>query len=176
MNKKIYIIGAVVLVVLLVLAAFLIKGGVSQKNPDTTDPQNVTTVATTGTEQTEPEDTATEGTEATQEVIPPVTLDVEAGVGTRGDVPNTDTTPETKPQPTDPSQNTKPDMQKPDSLSYEAYLAMTGDQQREFCDSFESISAFRGWLLAAKEAYDKENEAIEITGPIDLNDYTKPQG
>ena len=53
--------------------------------------------------------------------------------------------------------------------SYEAYLNMTGDQQRAFMESFDSIEAFFVWLNAAKAEYEAQNPGADIgDGSIDL--------
>lgn len=49
-------------------------------------------------------------------------------------------------------------------VTYEAYQAMDGTQQKEFYDSFDSVEAFFAWYNAAKEKYEAEHPAIEIGG------------
>lgn len=58
------------------------------------------------------------------------------------------------------------------SLSYEEYIAMSGEEQQKYFESFESVEAFFEWYNAAKAKYDEENESIEIggDGSIDLGD------
>lgn len=57
------------------------------------------------------------------------------------------------------------------SLSYEEYIAMSGEEQQKYFESFESVEAFFEWYNAAKAEYEANREEIEVDGEIDLGDY-----
>lgn len=71
--------------------------------------------------------------------------------------------------PTDPSQSTEPVEDMPVQLRFEEYLAMTGEEQYAYAQTFPSMMDYVNWYNAARAEYD-QNEAIEITGPVDLDD------
>ncbi len=71
--------------------------------------------------------------------------------------------------PTSPSQSTKPLETVPVQLRFEEYLAMTGEEQYAYAQTFPSMMDYVNWYNAARAEYD-QNEAIEITGPVDLDD------
>ncbi|MBR2223812.1 MAG: hypothetical protein IJ973_05750, partial [Christensenellaceae bacterium] len=55
------------------------------------------------------------------------------------------------------------------TTSYEAYHAMSGEEQRAFMESFDDIEDFFAWYNNAKAEYEAKNPDIEITdGNIDL--------
>ena len=54
------------------------------------------------------------------------------------------------------------------STSYEAYLAMSPEQQLAYMNSFPQLESFIAWFDAAKAEYDENNQGIVVTGPIDL--------
>ena len=62
---------------------------------------------------------------------------------------------------------TAPDT-KPEDMTYEAFTALTPEEQRLYQESFGDLDAFFAWYTAAKDKYEKENPPIEIDGPIDL--------
>lgn len=73
----------------------------------------------------------------------------------------------TEPEATEPSQETIPD--DPTQLDYLQFHALDAAQQQAVMESFESIEAFFVWYDGVKETYEKENPAIEVDGPIDLD-------
>lgn len=53
--------------------------------------------------------------------------------------------------------------------AYAAWLNMSGEQQQEFMNSFDSIEAFFAWLNAAKAEYEAQNPGIDVgDGNIDI--------
>lgn len=81
-------------------------------------------------------------------------------------------TTETKPQETKP-QETKPEENEPEVVlsDYERYMAMSGQEQMEFMESFSSVEAFFSWYNDAKAEYDAAHPDFEIgNGKIDLDD------
>ncbi len=78
--------------------------------------------------------------------------------------------PETNKPETNPPETNPPATNNPDAASYEAYLAMSGEEQSAFINSFSSTTAFFEWRNAAKAAYEAQNPDIEIGngGSIDL--------
>ena len=123
------------------------------------------------------------------------TMVVGGGVVDRGDEEDTGTSKPTNPttnkdsgsetEPTtskesttnkDPSKDTTTTPTKPSgpnlSLTFEEYLAMTGEQQEAHYDSFESTKAFVAWFDAAKAVWQEQNKGTEVTGPgVNLEDY-----
>ncbi len=58
------------------------------------------------------------------------------------------------------------------STEYEKYLAMSGEEQQAFFESFGDPAAFFKWLNAARDEYNALYPAVEIgNGEINLNDY-----
>ena len=53
---------------------------------------------------------------------------------------------------------------KPGTLSYEEYMAMSGENQKAYMNSFDDIDDFFDWFDAAKAKYEEENPSIEIDG------------
>ncbi len=76
-----------------------------------------------------------------------------------------------------PSDNTDPTSEAtapntpPEEMTYEAFIALTPEEQRLYQESFNDLDAFFEWYTAAKEKYEKENPPIDIDGPIDLGKY-----
>ena len=87
--------------------------------------------------------------------------------------PKTDVTEE--PEKTDAEQSRGADLNiaSPNgSTEYEKYLAMSGDEQQAFFESFGDPAAFFAWLNNARAEYEALYPGIEIgEGEIDLNDY-----
>lgn len=69
---------------------------------------------------------------------------------------------ETKPEETTTPAEKNPDTPAKETTEYEKYLAMSGQQQKAFMESFDSIEAFFEWLNEAKAEYEAANPAIEI--------------
>lgn len=49
-------------------------------------------------------------------------------------------------------------------VTYESYIAMSGEQQQAFINQFASVEEFVKWYNASKEKYDAEHPDIEIGG------------
>ena len=62
----------------------------------------------------------------------------------------------------------------PKALGFEEYIAMSGEEQKKYMESFSSVEAFFAWYNDAKAKYDEENAGIEIDGEINLGDYINP--
>ena len=56
----------------------------------------------------------------------------------------------------------------PPSMTFEAYNALTGAEQRAYMDTFPSIEAFFDWYNEAKAAYESTRDTIEYDGSGDL--------
>ena len=75
-------------------------------------------------------------------------------------------------QPTEPAtQPTEPSEEDPLVAQYEAFQAMSPNEQMQYMESFSSMEAFFSWYNAAKDAYGKANPSIEIggDGSVDLD-------
>lgn len=80
-------------------------------------------------------------------------------------------------QAIDPEESTAPTQTPSDSLTYEAFINMTADEQLAYIESFESDDAFFDWYNAAKSAYDNANSGTELDGgTIDLGDIIGGNG
>lgn len=153
-------------------------------------PNNGETVDTT------PSGYSTEATDATIETVPGI-VDVETPIqnplddetdptdASVSETPDpsetpTETTEATAPseESTEPSEEaTEPEETTPSTTpdsavtSYEAYNAMSPDEQLAFYNTFESMEDFVAWYNAAKAEYDAQNPDIEIgDGNIDMDD------
>ena len=81
-------------------------------------------------------------------------------------IPAQTTPTQTQTQTTEPTVQNDPAA----NMTFEAYLAMSGDEQRAFAKSFSSMDAFFLWYdQKAEEAGQKD--VIEVTGPVDLGQY-----
>lgn len=57
-----------------------------------------------------------------------------------------------------------------EEMTYEKYIAMRGDDQMAFFNTFGSVEEFVAWYNTAKEKYEAEHPEIEIeNGEIDLD-------
>ena len=168
MNK--FLILLIALLVAVALCACGSSGDASQPNADPTE-NNVTTQPdvtgsevtepTSGTEVTDPESTAgdVENTQpdATEPSNDAVTEPLDYGTTEPGGIFNTE------------PENTDPAVEQPSltshtiyQSSYMWYHSLSGDQQMEFINSFNSIEAFIAWHTAAFEAY--QDSLIEYDG------------
>lgn len=129
--------------------------------------------STTPTKATTPSET-TKPTVPSKETTPVET--------TKPTAPSKETTPAETTKPTTPSKETTPaettkpttPVETPDPVAelteYERYMAMTGDEQMEFVESFGSIEAFFEWLNSAKAEHEALKPDIPIEdGKIDLS-------
>lgn len=130
------------------------------------------------TEQTTQAAQETQGTQETIEVVPGAALNdfeeadfEEKTPETTEETKESTTQPTTQNDSTEPSETTVPttgkdseDESKPatDSTDYETYNAMSGEQQKAFMETFESVEAFFDWYNAAKEEYDAQHPDVEI--------------
>lgn len=79
------------------------------------------------------------------------------------------TTPPTEPDSTEDPTTPSTDDSNSSITDYEAYHNMSGEEQKAFIDSFESIEAFFVWYNAAKAEYEAQNPGIDVgDGEIDL--------
>ena len=61
-------------------------------------------------------------------------------------------------------------------LTYEEFWAMSGEEQLEYKESFESVEDFYAWYNAAEQEYIEANPGIDAgDGEIDLNVNGKPK-
>lgn len=119
--------------------------------------------------------TETAGTEATtsgDEKPASTVKPTEPGSGAAGDN-GTEGTQSGEPTDTDSTTATPPS-DPPRELTYEEYLALCAEDQLAYMNSFHTVESYIQWFDAAKKEYDENNKGIEITGPIDLEDYLKP--
>lgn len=87
------------------------------------------------------------------------------------DINNDDEEDENKPTSTSsPTPSSSAENKPADTTtSYEAYHAMSGEEQRAFMESFDDIEDFFAWYNNAKAEHEAANPDIEITdGNIDL--------
>ena len=168
----------------LVLGVAMVCGGCKQKTPEWTyDPTH--TSGEQNDNSTTTGDTAGNGggqspSEFTDAFNDPNAPSVEIGIVDREELDSTtgDTTggttggttdtpaPSTKPvSPTEPSYDDE------GYMTYESYMALTGEEQMAYCKSFPTLKDFNAWFNAAKEAYDAAHpkETIGPDGNIDLN-------
>lgn len=92
---------------------------------------------------------------------------------------NNEANSETKPQKeTEPAtKETEPAQTVPQSeqaqTEYERYMAMSGDEQYAFFQSFASPEAFMDWMNAAQAEYEEKYPSKELDGTIDLDEVFK---
>ena len=53
-------------------------------------------------------------------------------------------------------------------LSYEAFLALSNEEQEAYFFRFADPLDYAAWLKAAKKAYEDDLTSIIVTGPVDL--------
>ena len=59
-------------------------------------------------------------------------------------------------------------------LTYEEYWAMSGEEQLEYKESFDSVKDFYAWYNAAKAEYESAHPGIDAgDGEIDLGELGK---
>ena len=65
-----------------------------------------------------------------------------------------------------------PETEKPTTLSYEEYNALSGEEQEAYFNTFDSIEDFVAWYNTAKQEYEASVTQIEIggDGEVDLGD------
>lgn len=65
----------------------------------------------------------------------------------------------------------QPERTEKELTEYERYLNMSGDEQMELIQSFESVETFFNWLNNAKAEYEAANPGVKIgDGTIDLGE------
>lgn len=57
------------------------------------------------------------------------------------------------------------------TVTYEEYIAMSGEEQQNFYNTFAKPEDFFAWYNAAKAEYDANQNYIEVDGEIDIGDY-----
>lgn len=79
--------------------------------------------------------------------------------------------PETEPAQ-DQTLPTEVDAQGNPQLTYEQYMALSGDKQQELFDRYfaDDPLTFAVWFQQIKKKYDEENPEVIVTGPIDFGD------
>lgn len=85
--------------------------------------------------------------------------------------PETPANPETPSEPDTPETPTVP-FEPSGEVTYEMYLAMSGEEQQAYFLTYENPADFFAWLNAGKAEYEAQNPSIEIGGDssIDLGD------
>jgi len=142
-----------------------------KKNEASVDPTEIETEMTEPTDVTgsETDNTAVPGVEANDfedsdfEEDETTEATEEATDSTEPSEEETDPTEEeTKPEDTDPTEG--------DTITdFEWYNSLSGAEQQEFMNTFESVEAFFEWYNAAKSEYDALHPDVEINdGNIDL--------
>lgn len=119
---------------------------------------------TTGPEQTAPEGSAPADPEhashaATTEAASPAHTQP-------NDDPADSDTPDQSAHTTSPTEPGNPAETEPEepvaSMDYEQFTALSGAEQREYMESFESIDAFFAWYNAAREQYQKDHPSMDV--------------
>ncbi len=166
MNRKFIVL----LIALLVAAAFCACGKTDDSAQPTTDPVTTQPNTTLGT-VTEPAPGGDEVTEPQPTENGQEPTEVE---GTEPSATEDPTEPAPTEKPTEPVEQPKPTDPEPSEpvntavTYYDYYYVFTAEQQEAFINSFESIEAFFVWHKAAKEEYESERIPIDGTGPIVL--------
>lgn len=189
MNKKISLITACAAVIVIVLSVVLVL--LSQSQTTSGSAENTKTTASNTTEQL-PENTganmdsaANHTGQTTPEDKPyaeeQVVItnrdelgDLEAsGNGVTPTESVSGTTGKNEPTDTQPA-DTKPAQNGPEKISYEAYLAMSPQQQEAYFLLFADPQDYIAWLNEAKLEYEKNQNTIIATGEVDLGDIANP--
>lgn len=174
MNMKKLVAFFTVLVVLTAAMAMVLTG-CGQKEPqtevvdpttqqeqtDAPEPPDATEDTQTPTQAaTEPEEVAPTEDEKPEETTQP-TESAEPATEPKDDPASTE--PGSTQQPTTGG-NTGGNTQTPTPAvsDYEAYIAMTGEQQQAFIDQFDSVGDFVKWYNEEKAKYEAEHPDIEI--------------
>lgn len=79
----------------------------------------------------------------------------------------------TSAQTTKPEVSTQPSGSDPEPLTYEAYLALSVDEQEAYFDSFSDPREYTQWLKGAKKAWEEKQQSILVTGPVDMEQIAK---
>lgn len=130
-----------------------------------TQPTETTTQTIEAT--TQPTEVTTEPTEATTQSTTPSTEPTTQ--------PTESTTPSTEPtDTTEPTTDTTEPTQSgnSDPVTYEAYQAMSPEDQQAFFESFGSYQDFIAWYVAAEAAYKESQDRNEVSGDgsLDIGD------
>ena len=151
MNKKMMYI--VIGLVLVLIAALVLRScGKAAQKAEITVPDETKEAATAET-TVAAEDTVAETTEETTDDTVILGMS-EEDAATETTIPLED-----RPVVTTPAIQ---EAQAP--TDYETYLAMSGEEQQAFVESFDSMEAFFAWFTAAKEEYESTHQDIEING------------
>ena len=143
-----------------------------QNNAGTQASGNVTTEAPTGTSTEVPTDAPTDAPTETPTNAPTETP-TNAPAGTPTDAPTNAPTGTPTNAPTDapteaPTEPSADNYKAPEN--YEEYIAMSGEDQMRFINSFPSVDAFVDWVTAAREEYEasKDKTPLGPGGIIDV--------
>ena len=182
-KKQILLIGGAVLALL--IAVVLLCSRCSAQTPDESVPSTDDTSIGTSIDTTAGAPTVgTTESGATTTVPEEDTKETDIGSTGVADIPETTepsdaTSPETQPtqestsnaetQPPATTTPTESTTSEREYLSYEVFINLSGEEQKEYRNTFDSLSDFFAWYDAAKAEYDAENPDVEIgDGPIDL--------
>ena len=165
MNNKKWICLLLAAVMLLSLAACTFA---EQGNKETEAPTNAPTEAPTNAPTNAPTEAPTDApTDAPTEAPTEAPTDAPTGAPTQAPIQTPTNAPTEAPTnaPTEPPEDT---YKAPEN--YEEYLAMSGEHQVRFMDSFPSVEAFVDWLKQARQAYEDAQDKIQVggDGTIDL--------
>ena len=137
-----------------------------------TQPTETTTQTIEAT--TQPTEVTTEPTEATTQSTTPSTEPTTQP--TESTTPSTEPTDTTEPttDTTEPTTDTTEPTQSgnSDPVTYEAYQAMSPEDQQAFFESFGSYQDFIAWYVAAEAAYKESQDRNEVSGDgsLDIGD------
>ena len=151
--KRTICIIAVMAMVLLLGACTVVE---PQNNAGTQASGNVTTEAPTGTSTEVPTDAPTDA---------PTEAPTNAPTDAPNEAPTQVPTEAPTQAPTEPSVD---NYKAPEN--YEEYIAMSGEDQTRFINSFPSVDAFLDWVTAAREEYEasKDKTPLGPGGIIDV--------
>lgn len=154
MNKKTNIIRYVAMILSLAAIFALSACGAETKKESNASGEATTPAGSVGT-ATEPEvfvgvgdrseflDVEATGPEAAETTVP-----------TEGTDPTEATKPEDPTEATEPEEESTQPAGNVGNVTYEDYMAMTGDEQSKFADSFPSVKDFVEWYNSVKEEAD----------------------
>lgn len=167
MNKKWIALAVIVLLLALGLVSCLVMNAGTPESPEETATSVQTEDAVKETEEvTFPEGEGIEDTD--EEELPEETT--KATENTKATESTEATTQPTEESTTKPTETVPQD--DPAVTAYEAYLAMSPEEQQAFFESFSSPEAFIAWFNTAKAEYDAKNKTVDgKNGEINIGDY-----
>lgn len=134
------------------------KDPIETTGPDSSDETEPETTAPTDPDDTPdtttPEVTRPSDSDPDEGLVEPDTPEQPDGTRPPNHLPDP-----TVPAPSEPDTDpTEPDL----TMGYEQFMALSGAEQREFMESFDSMEAFFDWYNAVKEQYEKDHPAIDV--------------